>query len=303
MALSDFQGVYEHVMQKVGWSTTDTVSLGLAKEAVNDAYEDVCEAYDWRELEKVATINTVADYTTGTVSSSGTTITGSGTTFVAGMAGRKFAAGLGKPFFAIDTFTSTTQIDLVDSWPFTGLSGDTYIIYEDVYSLASDVDKLYVDLVTLHDDNGRQLARLTESAQLHFHDLPSQSGRPEVFWLIEDDSSANKQMQLGFRVPDDVYVIRYKYKRRPTELSSNGDTFLLPEEMLGTIAQGAIALCYELPEFRDAGFAEQAEAKFERMLAKKIRRRRRGEGRRIVHPQGWTGSAIRYPHQLPVLDD
>lgn len=303
MAITTFEGLYTQVMRKLGWSSRNTTRVEVAKEAVNKAHEEVCEAYDWRELEAVGTFNTVAEYKTGTVSSSGTTITGSGTTFTSGMAGRKFCAGLGKPFFNIESFTSTTQIDLTDSWPFTALSGSTYSIYEDVYSLASNVSKVFTDRVTLHDDNGRSLHRMTEAASLMTHDLPQASGYPESFWLIENDSNGLMQMQLGLRIPDAVYVVRYKYKKKHVEMVEDSDPALLDESLMGVVVQGAIAQCYEMPEYADTNLSERAIGKYDRMLADKVRRRR-SESPTVVIPGSFTSAGYpRYPFQLPVTGD
>lgn len=306
MALTDFQGVYEQVLKKVGWSTADTASVAIAKEAVNDSHEAVCEAFDWPELLAKGTFNTVAPITTGTVDvtisdatvTEGTTATDDWTS--PSVAGYKFSLGYAKPWFLIDSVTDSDTFELAQAWPFATATNQEFTIYEDVYSLASGVDKLYTNRVTLHAEDGRLLHRLDHSDALWWQDLPSAVGSPEYFHLIEQDSSGNFQMQLGRRIPDAVYVIVYYYKLRHVNLSADPDVPLLDESLLGVVVQGAMTRCYETPEFRDTQLAERSEARYNRMLAEKIKRRR-AESPRIITPStdAFGTNYASYPFSLP----
>lgn len=75
---------------------------------------------------------TIADYTTGTVTSvqNDATITGSGTTFTSAMVGRWFKADSDKDWYRITTYTSATSIELESVFEGSAVSGDTYIIGE-----------------------------------------------------------------------------------------------------------------------------------------------------------------------------
>lgn len=72
------------------------------------------------------------DYTTGTVSATqnDATITGSGTTFTAGMVGRWFKLTTNELWYMIDTHTSTTSIELETVYEDSSASGADYIIGE-----------------------------------------------------------------------------------------------------------------------------------------------------------------------------
>ncbi|HEC65536.1 MAG TPA: hypothetical protein ENI23_09590 [bacterium] len=72
------------------------------------------------------------DYTDGTVSTTqnDATVTGSGTTFTAGMVGRWFKADSDGEWYRITSFTNSTSIELESVFEGTAVSGDTYIIGE-----------------------------------------------------------------------------------------------------------------------------------------------------------------------------
>ena len=65
----------------------------FVKRALNHAAETVWRSFPWRERKAAAYVNTVAPYTTGTVTvtNASTTVAGVGTTFTSGMVGSKFA--------------------------------------------------------------------------------------------------------------------------------------------------------------------------------------------------------------------
>ena len=71
------------------------------------------------------------DYTTGTVTftNASTTLTGSGTTFTAGMVGR-WIKGADNFWYEIESFTSTTVMTLARAYNGTTASGQTYTIGE-----------------------------------------------------------------------------------------------------------------------------------------------------------------------------
>lgn len=302
MALNTFKKLQDHVLQTAGMGEARRT---LCKEWVNKAHREVCESHAWRELEAVSTITTVAPYTTGTVaiSNGAANVTGAGTTFTSGMVGRKLSLGYGKPWFVIDTQTNDTDITIDTSWPFASVTASTYTMYEDVYSLGSDVDRVYLDRVYLYDDEGYQIGRLTHGEFLERSDFPEQSGKPDYFAIIENDASGYLQVQIGPYAPDAVYVIKYHYRKAHTEMTADSDVPLLNESLLETVASGALVRAYELPEFMGTGVREGQEARFNRMLSDKIKNHRRMSPRGVQpRPFGRTGQAG-YPFSLPVLDD
>lgn len=77
----------------------------------------------------------IADYTTGTVTvtNGDATVTGAGTTFTSAMVGRHFqptTSGNDALWYKIDTFTSTTAVELENVFGGTTIAGANYIIGE-----------------------------------------------------------------------------------------------------------------------------------------------------------------------------
>jgi len=268
MSLAEPNAIRNHVLKMAGWSTAQSNRVALVEEFVEQALREVAEANDWDELKKVGAFNTVAPYSTGTATTSGTGVTGVGTTWVSTMVGYKFSAGFGRPWLPISARGGNTSITLGTPWPWTDLAGDTYQIYEDVFSLASDVDKVFTKEVMLFDDDGRPLRRMSE-AEFHDNwDLPNGTGAPQYFKEIERDTDGNIQWQLGPYAPDKVYRVRYPYKKKAVKVND------LPETLLELVSMGALKRAYQMPEFVDTDLAEREEARLQRALTEKIRTHR-----------------------------
>lgn len=108
------------------------------------ALERVSQFHDWPYyIQDKGVIETVAPYETGTVSvtNGSKTITGSGTTFTAAMAGRKIRVNSENAYYRIATFVSATELTLENNYLGSTASGQTYKIYKDEYRLNADVDK------------------------------------------------------------------------------------------------------------------------------------------------------------------
>ncbi|MGB1224146.1 MAG: hypothetical protein ACPHCN_08395 [Mycobacterium sp.] len=301
MALYDtYLKVQDEVLQRLGWS--GTARRNLVKDWINKGGYRIYK--DWRHApwrKKFGSFLTFAPYSTGTVSSSGATITGVGTTFTAAHVGRKFAQALGSPYFEVATRTDGTEITIDQSWPFTALSGSTYIIYKDVFSLASDCQTLLRDQVTLHDSNGHKMGSLSVVQGLEDTDLPTGTGRPEDLILREPDSSGNVQVQVWPRVPDQVYVIRYGYIFGWTELSDNTDVPAIPSRHGELLVLAACATAGQHPEFRGSNLLSNFTALYqdELRLAKDDTR---GSPNAIPAStyDGRQGSKSRYPFPFPL---
>lgn len=116
----------------------------LVDQSIQIALQRVAEYHDWPYyIQDKGVIETVDDYSTGTVAiTNGTkTVTGTSTVFTAAMVGRKIRINDGNPYYRIASFTSTTEIALEDNYQGDTETAATYTIFKDEYRLASDVDK------------------------------------------------------------------------------------------------------------------------------------------------------------------
>ena len=217
-------------------STTDCVRF------LNIAQRDVCRARDWPELEKRDFVSVVTPYETGTVAltNGNATVTGTGTTFTSAMVGRKFALGYQSPWYIIDTFASTTSIDLADVYAEDTASGKAFVIYEDRVSMPSDCEKLLE--VWYHDTNYRHPMHRRPADRFHLYaGQPGSADDPWWYSLIERDSSGAMQIQVGPYAPDRAYRLEIQYKKAPTELvTSSQEVFTLSERLVDVVIQRAL---------------------------------------------------------------
>ena len=114
------------------------------KGLINRAYtQAIPRKEDWSPLIASSSVSCSARYNTGTVSATAasTSITGSGTTWVTGMTGRKIKINGNSNIY---TFTFVTATTATISPAFSGdnnTSGAGYTIFDDDYSLTSDFDR------------------------------------------------------------------------------------------------------------------------------------------------------------------
>jgi len=128
--------------------------------------------------------NATADYETGTVTATNgsPTVTGSGTTFVTGHAGKRIRFGTETTFYTIQTYVSATEVTLTTNYAGTTGSGKAYKIFAGWTDAWKDFVKTsityrpadtYEDLVCI--GNGNQLAVLfaDDSFNANAFSLPS----------------------------------------------------------------------------------------------------------------------------------
>ncbi|MCP3975963.1 MAG: hypothetical protein GY720_15895 [bacterium] len=211
---------FENIVREVQNLLSDKggTSKRTIERFVNMAQRDIAGKHDWPNLLVRDFVSLVAPYTTGTVSTSTTTVTGVGTTFTSGMEGRKFAKDYNSPWYEIATFTSSTVIVLADDYAETDLSGATYVIYEDRVSMPANCEGILG--IWLHDTSRRiQLDDRTES-QLPFWGPNAEWGgyvrqadKPYQFAVVENDSTGALQIQLGPYAPDSAYRLEVIYRK------------------------------------------------------------------------------------------
>ena len=116
----------------------------LLKRGIQNKLYQYAASYDWPHYRTRGTLQTVNDYTTGTVTATNAskTITGSSTVFTATMVGRKFRVSGEAAWYDIAAFVSTTELTLTQAYQGTTASGSSFIIFQDEYKLDADVHKL-----------------------------------------------------------------------------------------------------------------------------------------------------------------
>ena len=138
--------VVEHLNGRVtsGLDPTFTNQELKALEAINRAYKGMNyfssngRGFPW--MTKRFTFLTTAPVTTTTVTlaTGDRTVTHVGTSFTSAMVGRKFKADEYDEVYTIDTFTSSSAVELDRAYQGAGGGGLAYSIQEDEYDLPAD---------------------------------------------------------------------------------------------------------------------------------------------------------------------
>jgi len=194
--------IVEFAQAQVGEeSTTDSIE-GKYWDLLNEVYlrEFPMEFTEFDFMrEDMTPINVVAPYTTGTVSVSGTTVTGSGTTFTSAMANRKFKVDNDDDVYVISSFGSTTSLTLNRTWQGSSDSGLSFTIFEDIYDTDTDlfVPTLYPGVYYRDGSSIHQLKWIENSVEWAKRKT-SQVGTPNEFRIdIDRDSDRSRRIEIN----------------------------------------------------------------------------------------------------------
>lgn len=196
----------------------------IAKWLVNEAQRDLFYAHDWPWRRKNDVLQTVAPYETGTVTVTlgSTTLTGSGTTFTSAMVGRKFRLTGDLDFYEISAYVSATEVTLADAYVNATQSGIAYSIYQDVYALATDMDRI---LGMQAQDPDTRIIFGTDEDVYEFEPNPTNTGSPEAVIVSERSSAGTAWNARFWPIPSDIVQLQYQYMFEATDLSTDAHDF------------------------------------------------------------------------------
>lgn len=218
--------------------TTDTTMI---KAWINAAYKAVCGAYNWPWLLKPATIQTVPDITTGTVSinagSTTVTFTSAPASSVANQYMIQFT-DVTNDWYEISAHTggATTATLAV---PFVGssnVSGQAYILRKVRYSLPSDLDRMVDIRQTITD---LKLGAVDIRTFDRYLPDPTATGDPVYYSMCGLDSNKYWQITL-YPIPEDIENLLLRYLYMPADMSGDSDTPVLPEKFHDILVFGAL---------------------------------------------------------------
>ena len=263
---TDFQTLYGDAQKFL--KDSSSVGLVMIKKFINRAYRDAWVRFPWPERHAQAFLAMTAPYTTGTVTVTNglTTVTGSGTTFPSYGAGTvKFALSINGEWYGVATRDSATQLTLDRNYLGDTAAGVTYIVYRDIYTLASDVGSLLSLQLGAHKAGwgaSQPVDRATAEGEWGF---PTTLGTPTKY-VLHDRASGVFRVRLGPEVPDDDnFAIRYSYLKDITELSGTADEPLFHEDRRDLILYGALSQAYAM--HGRISESQGAAVTFERLLA------------------------------------
>lgn len=173
---------------------------------INDRHQRMLRCYPWKHLRIDYLFSSVAPYATGTaaVTLASSTIVGAGTTWTAGMSGRKFRATPDSQFY-IFTQTGNTTGTLDRPYEAATNAAVGYSLFQDLFAMPAEA--LYVTGVRLLSGPGRAL-RLAGETEINLLD-PARTatpGAPKWYTVMGDNSATPPQTQVSLLpYPDAIY--------------------------------------------------------------------------------------------------
>jgi len=235
-----FETLYTVVRTNCGLKSDDD---SLIKSYINDRYKAVIMKFAWPFVYTKTTLLTTAKYSTGTVTTNGTTtITGSGMTFTSAMVGRKFKVTGFEEVYTISTYVSATQITLDNAFNGSDSTTNTYEIFQDLISLPSDCALI----VALR--QARTPIELTPVGIRELFDydpIPTLTNTDPVRYAYYKLAATTNYQQIMLHPPPyRQIVLDLEYKKVITELSATTDEPLIPEQYRDILKFGAMSDVY-----------------------------------------------------------
>jgi len=234
----NFRDMQDEVNSIAKFNRTKSAQLDITKRAINETIQDIHGRYDWNWSKDRSIVQTVIDKTAGTVSisSGGTAVTGSGTSFASGDKDKYIQFSNNNDWYKISSQSSTTA--LVIEAPFTGssaLSAGTYTIRQFFYSISA-TEKI---LSMKESRNPRKLRFQDPKTFDMFHPFSDQTGTPRKWIPFGETSDGDLQFTL-WPYADEVYNFDVSRKLFATELSGDTDEPDLPPKWRNVIVTGAV---------------------------------------------------------------
>jgi hypothetical protein len=244
MAYDNYLNLTNHVMAKIG--ITDSDVEAVAKQALNDIQQEICQSANHSWLYGNKSFITVLPYSTGTITATegSATIIGTGVTWTSAMVGRKFNCS--NATYTVATVTTTPSMELTLTTVFADTSGTglLYKIYQDEYSLASDVD----DVISIRSENSPyKLDKIGIEVMDSYWPARGAFGYPVKYSDVGYDSSGYPVIAL-YPIPSTARNLYYRYKKRIVEMSADADEPIIPLRYRWVLAKGAL---YTLAKYLD----------------------------------------------------
>lgn len=217
----------------LGIGATDGNNSATLTDYLNWAGRRIWNRYPWPDRMKNGTVSTVAPYSTGTVAvtNGSTGITFSGSTLTSGMAARKFTVALGGPWYRLSSVNTGAGTAVLDrAYDEATDSAASFYIYQDEYDLTASVVGTVKD-VRIHSSGSRgsldfTTLKLLDDVQF----LPTIIGIPSNFTATVRTTAGTRRLRV-WPIPQDTYWLEYRYLSEWTDLSADGDTPVLPQNM------------------------------------------------------------------------
>ena len=227
------------VLSRIG--NNAMITAAEINDIISSEHLTILSDYPWSQRKLDTIITTSATYSTGTLSTSGTTVTGVTTVWTSAFVGRYLRVGSNTFFHRITARASDLSITIESALPSDAAAGSTYTIFRHRYNLPSTFGRVL---------NVTSDSRLTEWTRADIDRIDpyrtSTATRPDVYTIhgLDPDTSASQIFQIEFwPVPSSAQAIRVEYSRTNT-LTADADEPLYRSSIL--VWKAAESCCYFL---------------------------------------------------------
>jgi hypothetical protein len=246
-------------------------STDLIDEYITSRYGRILDHYPWKGLELETLFQSIAAYSTGTVSltQGSNAVVGSGTTFTAGMTGLKFRVMTDAAVY-IFTFTDATHGTLDRNYEGATNAAATFWIYQDQYVMPADLKTV----LSVEDPvSGEPLDDWSKKESIELAYPPSNPGCP-IAWTMAADTSEQTPPVLHTLqlIPAPLAAAGYPLRYQKAALGFSGENTAggpLPWIDQKTLLDGVRADMFL--QLKDHRSAETYEAKFTADLVEMVR--------------------------------
>ena len=219
-----FTELYERLLNLGRIDSPNNSDYG--KGIINDAYtRTLPRVEDWQMIVEEGNIQTVAPYTTGTVSvtAGSTAVVGVGTTFTASMTaveGYKIKFSGNRDVYKF-TYSSATTGTISPSLSATTLTSVNFMIFKDEYALASDHDRFLKNGSVYVKSDGRLMDSIKEVPRDMFQEDFSIGSSDPIRRILQNRVNATSGAKM-LRVnppPATVYNYPYEYIKKFSPMS------------------------------------------------------------------------------------
>lgn len=297
MANLTFADLQTEVYSHTGLDSTDATNQANCARWINYVQQDLCARWPWPFMESREAIQTVTDYTTGTVSVAvaGTTVTGDSTVFTTTMAGGQYYIQFegSNDWYKITTRNSNTEIVIEQGYAGTdALSDATFIVRKFFYSMSSACDRI----VSVRNwGTPLKMVNMDPRTVDAIRPNPQSTNSSYGYLCWGYDSSGNVQV-TPYPFPSDSRVIEMRTIKRPTD-----DSVSVPNKYAHIIAWGGIAVGFAW--MRRFDLAQAWSAKFEQRVEEMKKEFRLSEDEQPVMMSIDAvnrSRLIQYPEQYPM---
>lgn len=241
----DFSTLQTEVFTQAGLDSGNATNVSNVKRWINIVQQDIAGRWPWPFLQSRESLGTIPDYTTGTaaVSSGGTAVTGTGTTWTAthgdGNYFIQFSGAL--DWYKVASRSSNTSITLATAYQGTAaLTTATFILRKFFYSMSSSVDRI---LDIRNWNTPVKLIQTTYGVVDYMRPNPQGTNSVVAYVAFGLDSSGNVQL-TPFGFPSDARLLEIRFLKRLTDLSASGDLSVIPVKWHHVITFGATAMAF-----------------------------------------------------------